>query len=284
MNAAEVPPEACDSHAHVFGAAGRLSVAGKVSYDLPVAQVEDYLSILDRNRLSRGVIVQPGAYGTDNSALLHALQNGEGRLRGIAAIDEAAAKGNVLAALAGQGVKGLRFTEVRDPSGSGRYRGTVGVDTLDHLAEEMRACGMHAQLWSPLGETIARADQLRASGMPVVLDHIGMVEVAAGLQQASFKALLDLLDEGWLWIKLSLCRLAKSPDYAEVRQFHDALVERAPARMLWASDWPFVRMTPAPDPGALLARFMAWVPDRRVQDMILVDNPAQLYGFEETSA
>jgi predicted TIM-barrel fold metal-dependent hydrolase len=242
--------------------------------------MDDYLAMLDAIGMARGVLVQPAVYGTDPAALMDALARSSGRLRGVAALNGEADAG-MLQALYQTGVRGLRFTEVADPVTGGRYRGTVGLEALDALAHDMRSIGLHAQLWSPLANILDNASRLRAYGLPVVLDHMAMVDVSVGLQQPGFQQLLELLDEDWLWVKLSLCRVSRAPDYSDIQPFHDALVERAPHRMLWASDWPFVRMDPAPDPNLLLGRFLMWVPDRSVRDLILACNPAQLYGFNQ---
>jgi predicted TIM-barrel fold metal-dependent hydrolase len=272
----------CDSHTHVFPPADRFPLAFETSYMPPPADIRQHLAMLDANGMTFGVVVQPGVYGTDPAALLDALECSGSRLHAVAAVD-GNTRADTLARLHEKGVRGLRFTEVRDPVSGGRYRGTVGADALPSLAAAMRDIGLHAQLWSPLSTTLSLADLLRSSGVPVVLDHMGMIDAAAGTDDRDFQTLLDLIDEGWLWVKLSLCRVAKRSDFADIRPFHDALISRAPERMLWASDWPFVRMDPAPDPETLRDMFLDWVPDRAIQTLILKENPARLYGFERTS-
>lgn len=269
---------ACDTHTHIFPI-DDFPFAFATSYSPPRADVGDHMTMLDAVGLTYGVIVQPGVYGTDPAALMDALARSGGLLRGVAAMNGDTVVATLRALHAG-GVRGLRFTEVRDPVTGGRYRGTVGLDALDTLAPDMRSTGLHAQLWSPLADILVNADRLRACGLPVVIDHMAMVDAAAGPQQPGFGQLLDLLDEGWMWVKLSLCRVSKAPGHGDIRPFHDALVTRAPDRMLWASDWPFVRMDPVPDARSLLARFMEWVPDRETRTAILVDNPGRLYGFK----
>ena len=93
---------------------------------------------------------------------------------------------------------------------------------------------------------------------------------------------MKALEAGDIWIKLSLCRVSKmAPDYADLKPFHEALVAANPQRLLWGSDWPFVRMgEQSPDAGQLLDLFAEWVPDAAIRHTILVDNPAALYGFD----
>src|SRR5262249_57305610 len=67
------PPNACDTHAHVFGPADRFPYAEDRSYTPPDAPLEKYLGMLDAVGFARGVLVQGSAHGRDNSAMLDAL-------------------------------------------------------------------------------------------------------------------------------------------------------------------------------------------------------------------
>jgi predicted TIM-barrel fold metal-dependent hydrolase len=54
--------------------------------------------------------------------------------------------------------------------------------------------------------------------------------------------------------------------------------------MLWGSDWPHVSLTPErmPDTGRLRNLIVDWAPEEAIRHMILVTNPARLYGFPES--
>ena len=68
--------------------------------------------------------------------------------------------------------------------------------------------------------------------------------------------------------------------YPDTAVFARALVEAAPERLLWGSDWPHVMIrTAMPNDGALFDVFAGWVPDAGLRKRILVDNPARLYDF-----
>ena len=58
-----------------------------------------------------------------------------------------------------------------------------------------------------------------------------------------------------------------------------AVVEAAPNRILWGTDWPHPNMAEMPDEGALLDLLGQIVPDETTRNMILVDNPQVLYDF-----
>ena len=48
---------------------------------------------------------------------------------------------------------------------------------------------------------------------------------------------------------------------------------------MWGSDCPFLRIDRRVDYGPMLAQLAAWVPDARQRRRILVDTPAELFGF-----
>lgn len=274
-----MPAGACDAHAHVFGSSERFPLALASSYAPPQAPFELYREMLDRIGADRGVLVQPAPYGTDAAALTDALRRGEGRLRGIA-VATAAIGDPELEALNAAGVRGLRFVEMRDLSGN-RFNGSVGLDELPGLAPRMRELGWHAQVWGRCDDVAARLPNLVALGVPLVLDHMGVPQVEEGPAGPSFRTLLSLVSEGRVWVKLSVCRVSqRAPDYDDARPFHDALVAANPDRLLWGSDWPFVRMGDrSPDVGRLVDLFFTWVGDETLRRTILVNNPAAIYGF-----
>jgi predicted TIM-barrel fold metal-dependent hydrolase len=234
--------------------------------------------MLDTVGIARAVLVQPAPYAQDHSALLDALKCGKGRLRGIATAS-ATSKDTELDQLRQQGVCGLRFTEARLPSGE-RYRGSIGTDELPLLATRMIECSMHAQVWPVFDALPELLQKLLPLNVPIVLEHMASLDVLRGVADPTFQLLLSLLREGRIWIKLTVCRRSKlAPQYADLRPFHDALVAANPNRLVWGSDWPFVRMTPAPDVAALLDLFGEWVGDTALRSAILVANPAMLYDF-----
>ncbi|WP_296942966.1 amidohydrolase [uncultured Massilia sp.] len=276
------PAGACDSHAHVFGPYARFPLAHAPSYAPPLAPAALHRGMLDILGAARGVLVQPAPYGHDASALLDALVQSGGRLRGVAVADATASEAQLRALFDG-GVRGLRFVEMRAPDGT-PYAGSVGIDQLLAMAPALRRVGLHAQLWAPVDDYPRLLPQLRAAGVAVVLDHMACLKPERGLADPAFQAVLAALRAGDAWVKLTLCRVSQqAPAYPDLRPFHDALLQANPARLLWGSDWPYVRMGErSPDAGALLDLFHDWVPDAALRRRILVDNPAALYGFPAT--
>ncbi|WAB95973.1 amidohydrolase family protein [Pseudomonas putida] len=275
-----VPAGACDVHSHVFGPLDTFP-PGPATYAIPLAAPGVYQKMLDSVGLDRGVLVQPAPYGTDTRALVNALGELAGRARGIAVADAGISDAS-LDALHRAGVRGLRFIEMLDPSSGKRYAGSIGVDTLRQLAPRMRERGWHAHIWAKAQDCPGVFESIRDLDMPIVFDHMGQFDVAAGVEGVAFQRFLSLFESGQVWTKLSLCRVSRqSPAYDELQPFHQALVNKRPDRLLWGSDWPFVRMAEqSPDVGQLLDVFMNWVGDDALIRQILVDNPAHLFGFD----
>jgi len=274
------PRGACDTHTHVFPAISDFPLSGPPSYTPPLAPASLHREMLDTVGVDHAVLVQPAPYGLDVSALVDALRQSRGRLRGVGTATSQTTD-DALGSMRTAGVCGLRFTEARLPSGE-RYRGSVAADELVAVAARMRSHDMHAQLWpSPdaVGELLDRTLPLN---VPLVIEHMGGVDIRRGIGDSGFQLLLALLREGRVWVKLTVCRRsAAAPDYPDLRAFHDALVKANPLRLLWGSDWPFVRMDArAPDVAQLLDLFGDWIIDESVRQSILVDNPKSLYHFE----
>jgi predicted TIM-barrel fold metal-dependent hydrolase len=98
----------------------------------------------------------------------------------------------------------------------------------------------------------------------------------------AFDAVLGHVREGTAWVKATLCRVPRGGAGIEaLRPLHDRLLAANPDRVLWGSDWPYVRMEPAPDAGAMLDLFLGWLGDANLARRILVENPAALFGFDD---
>src|SRR3954471_5901323 len=100
-----VRPGACDTHMHIFTpGVPMLPGSNMPAQDGSVARYRDMQM---RLRLTRTVIVQPTAYGCDNTVTLDAMQE-LGNARGVAVIDPAAPDTEI-ERLTKLGMRGLRF-------------------------------------------------------------------------------------------------------------------------------------------------------------------------------
>ena len=59
----------------------------------------------------------------------------------------------------------------------------------------------------------------------------------------------------------------------------DALVARAPDRLLWATNWPHPGQADPPTLERLAELRDRWLPTAELRQQVLVDNPAHLYDF-----
>jgi len=275
-----LPPNACDTHAHVFGPSDRFPYADDRSYTPPDAPLEKYLGVLDTIGFARGVLVQGSAHGRDNSAMLDALRRQPERLRGVAVAD-ADVSPDELRAWNAIGVRGLRFNHFFR-GGQLHYRGGIPLSAASRLAPVMAELGWHLQLWIDVKDLPETIPILQSLALPVVIDHMGRSDARAGTATPGFESLLRFVGAGGCWVKLSgahrISRVA--PDYPDAKSFHEALVAENPDRLVWGGDWPHPRMEEEmPDVGHLLDLFTAWTPDAAIRRRILVTNPQRLYGF-----
>jgi D-galactarolactone isomerase len=232
-----------------------------------------YREMQRRLGLTRTVIVQPTAYGFDNTVTLDAIA-GLGNARGVAVVDPAVSDGEI-ARLSQLGMRGLRFHMLPG--------GTLQWDALETMAARVAPFGWHLQFQFDASEFTTHAEQLAQLPCDIVIDHIGRFVAPVDLDDANVRAMRKLVDDGHCWIKLSAPyhgSRAAPPHYADVQPLALALIEQAPDRMLWASNWPHPSLKKDfPDEAELLDLLAEWAPDAATREKILVANPAQLYGF-----
>jgi predicted TIM-barrel fold metal-dependent hydrolase len=103
------------------------------------------------------------------------------------------------------------------------------------------------------------------------------------VESPGFQALIDLVTDGLAWVKISApYRISGLPNvpYQDVDPFAMALIKANPSRLLWGTDWPHPSIKQAvPNDGDLADLLLQWMPDISLAKLVLVDNPAALYGF-----
>lgn len=263
-----LPPRSCDSHGHIFPATDRYLTNNE---SMPLTPIDFFLDIHRQLGFERGVLVQGGAYKFDNTAMLDALDLYPDELRGVALVapDTPAAD---LEILASRNVKALRFTS----GGASKFV------SFPEIAPRMADLGLHAEMYVGMATFVDNAEQLLATRVPIVLDHLaGPFDPEQGVDSRVFRTFLEMLGAEDIWVKITPQRnSSKYPSFGDVRPFQDAMIKARPERMVWGSDWPFPNMSDkTPDIGKLLDLFGDWVTDEALRATILVDNPAALYGF-----
>ena len=275
-----LPGGACDCHAHICGPAAAYPYVAERIYTPPDATLGSYRHLLAVLGVERAVLVQPSVYGTDNRAMLAALRAAGPGFRGVAVVEPTITEGEV-AALHRAGVRGVRLNLVDRREG----RNVVPLALVRTLAQRIARFGWHIEFLVNLDEATGFADAVADLSVPIVLGHLGYPRAGAGewTQAKGFAQLLDLLADGRCWVKLTgPYRISTAPDlpYADVDAAAARLVEAAPGRLVWGSDWPHVMMKkPMPNDGPLCDLLARWIPDAETRRRILVENPSALYGF-----
>ncbi len=253
-----VVPLITDTHIHIYD--NRFPTAAAAVVHAPNASVAEYVEAFPDSR--RVVVVQPSAYGMDNRCQLDAIVEFERRgiaARGVMVVDAATSLAE-LERLDALGVCGARFHML--PGGA------VPWDHLRPVAERVASFGWHIQLQLNGRELRDRIHQLAELPTDLVVDHVGRFMPPVEVDSDEFTALLELLDTGRTWVKLS-APYESSPDLRLVEPLAATLIDAHPDRLVWASNWPH--------PGHDRATGV-WIPDG-AGDRILANNPARLYGF-----
>jgi predicted TIM-barrel fold metal-dependent hydrolase len=148
-------------------------------------------------------------------------------------------------------------------------------------------------MYAQLSVIEAMRKEISASPVPVVFDHFGGAQAAAGIGQSGFEVLLDLVRTGHAYVKVSApYRGSNAADYLDMAPLAQALIRANVHRVLWGTDWPHPDTSQAAgrkptdisplrqiDDGRVLNQFARWAPDAADRKTILVDNPRILYGF-----
>ena len=268
----KAPAGACDTHMHVYDK--KYPLAPTAVSAVPDAPVEGYQAVQRRLGLSRTVVVQPSAYGTDNRCTLEAVAKlGKEKARGIAVVDDKVSA-EELRRLSDGGMRGVRFHML--PGGA------LPWEILDRVAARVQDAGWHVQLQLDGRLLPEREAQVRSWPGRIVIDHVGKFLEPVPVDHPAFRCLLRLVESSRVWVKLSApYEVSKMgpPRYDDVGRLAKALVKAAPERMLWASNWPHPSVKEKPDDAVLLDLLLDWAPDERTRQRILVDNPAELYAF-----
>ena len=271
----KAPPLTCDAHCHVFGPMDRYPYAVTRPYTPPEAPFDMCQSLHERLGIGRGVIVNATPYGRDNRVMTDAIAESGGRYRGIANIDERMTD-RELEALAEGGVAGCRFTFLA------RLGGRPDMRAFDRLVARIAPLHWHVDLYLDAKDLGEFAPRLQKLPIPYVIDHMGLVDASAGLRQPGFMALVALLarDEN-CWMKITGPeRVSKTgPPFHDAVPFANTLIEAAPDRVLWGTDWPHPNVPHMPNDGDLVDLVPRFAPAADVQRRLLVANPARLYRF-----
>ncbi|QIZ37274.1 amidohydrolase [Saccharopolyspora sp. ASAGF58] len=267
--------QACDAHIHVLDA--RFPRIPDPAAPLPAkSTIDDYLRVRETFGTTRAVVVQAKNFGTDNRAMLDAVQRLGPDGRGVVVLTPLVSD-DELRVLAAQGVRGVRFS-VWNPDDA-----VVRIDMIPALARRIAELGWHIQVHLSGEQIVRHASMLASLPCHLVVDHMARLPPGQGTEHQAFSIVRRLIDAGRTWVKLSgpyLNTATPRPDYSDASRVARAFVAAAPERLVWGSDWPHVTERENPPDDRQLRRLLdEWVPRPEDRRRILVENPEILYGF-----
>jgi D-galactarolactone isomerase len=238
--------------------------------------VEDYRALQERLGLERVVVVQANAYGDDNTVVLESIRKIGKGAKGVAVVKPDVGDAE-LDRLTKGGMVAVRIMTL--------HGGMLGFDVMDAVMQRVHPFGWHANIQLDGRDLSKYEAQIKRLPGKFVIDHTGKFLEPVSTGSKEFRSLLNLVETGRCWVKLSApyeTSKTGGPKYEDVGRLAKALVKKAPERMLWASNWPHpsVPKEKRPSDEDLLDLLLDWAPDEAVRRKILVDNPAELYGFK----
>ncbi|CAN5771500.1 amidohydrolase family protein [soil metagenome] len=259
-----------DCHAHIF------------LHDMPVSRnawtqtdygftAQDFIDTLDRHGVHFGVMSGLSITGYYNDYMISELRR-HSRLRGTAIVAPGTER-YILERMRDDGVVGIRLQLARQAQ-------LPDLRDDDHrlLFRRVRDLGwhVHVAIEGPMLRPVL--DALNETGVDIVIDHFGHPDPADPLNCDGFGAMLESIDLGRTWVKMSAGFRLLGPSAWQSGAAGDAEAEAiasevaaelmrrvGPQRLLWGSDCPFVGYEGRITYQYALDRLNAWVPDPRVR-------------------
>jgi predicted TIM-barrel fold metal-dependent hydrolase len=263
-----------DCHTHIFGPYADYPLPPDAIYRPPAAPFAELRALHAALGITHGVLVQGACYGDDHLAVLDALDASAGTYRGVALIDPEIDEAR-LAQMHARGVRGIRLGLMS------HLGGRADPGRMLALLGRIRPYGWHALVHGRLPDVVDALDTLAPPGVTLVIDHMARVDAADGVGYPGFRALEAFLALPHIWIKLSGADRITGSDagFDAALPVARRLLEAAPDRAIWGSDWPHPNIAyPRPDEGQLLAWIRDVCGDAHTADAVLRRNPARLYA------
>lgn len=278
----KLPAGAVDAHCHVFGPGDQFPYAPERKYTPCDASKAQLFALRDKLGFAKNVIVQATCHGSDNRALVDALQASNGKARGVATVNRHVTDAE-LQEMHAAGVRGTRFNFVK------RLADFTPREVLLDIANRIAPLGWHVVVYFEAQDLPELYDFFTALPTTVVVDHMGRPDVSKPVDGPEFALFIKMMREHQnIWSKVSCPeRLSvtgpraingEQHAYQDVIPFARYLVEQFPDRVLWGTDWPHPNLKDhMPDDGLLVDYIPHIAPCPDLQQKLLVDNPNRLY-------
>jgi predicted TIM-barrel fold metal-dependent hydrolase len=273
------PPKSCDCQFHIYADATAYPTRPQPPYPPIDASFGDAQKMHRALGFERGVIVHSAIYGSDHRLLLDSLEGSaaRGNYRATANIDDSV-DDRQMARLSAAGVMAARINFVR------YLTMTPGANAVARIFDRLREIGWHARLHVVGDDLVEHAAFLRSvKDVPMVIEHMGHVDFARGLEQPACRFILEMLRHQNCWMMASNGNRDSTMEsgWDDAVPYGNAFIAAAPDRTIWGTDWPHPqwpkRMMNDAEEVELFYRYVDY--DPALIQKILVDNPARLYGF-----
>ena len=253
------PAGAIDTHTHIFGPNAEYPYSAKRPYTPPDAPLAMFRALHEKIGVQRAVIVNATVHGFDNRVVTDAIAASNGKYKGIANINNAMSDAD-LAALDKAGIRGCRFAFLK------RLGGVGDINAFKKLVDRVAAIGWHVDVYLEQGSIREFIPILSALPTTYVIDHMGTIDAGKGLDDPEFKALLDLQkNDQKCWVKITGLERASAagPPFHDSVPFAKSLIENAPDRVIWGTDWPHPNVKIMPNDGDLVDLVPLYAPELR---------------------
>ena len=258
-----------DAHAHLFTREMPLNdqPRHRPSYDFTC---EDYLATLDKHGVRYGVIAAASPWSDYNDYTIDSVR-GNPRLRGTVIVKPSVER-YILEQMKKDGMVGVRLPLIGLSSPpdltSFEYR---------RLFKRIADLDWHLHLHVEAERLPEVMPLLLASGMKLVIDHLGRVPRGDCPDGVAFRTIVAAVATGRTWIKASgPHRVASSVEILRL-----LAVEVGDDRLVWASDCPFVGEESRISYQGTLDWLKEALPDPATQRKVMSTNALALYGFND---
>jgi predicted TIM-barrel fold metal-dependent hydrolase len=267
--------EKIDCHNHIFDPA-RFPYRDDTGYRPSMQEIgtaAQFAHVMDACGVQHALLVGPtSGYRTDNRCMLDAIARGGNRFKGIAVVDHDVTR-QALTDMKRAGVVGVAFNPAME--------GIEVMNETDSLFNTLAEFEMFVQIQVTGDQLVALEPLIARTVTRVLIDHCGRPDVAAGINQPGFQALLRLADAGRTVVKISGLQKFSQLDYPyeDAQPFASKILRTfGPDRCVWGSDWPFLRSPVRMDYAPLLTPLQRLIPDADARRRVLWDTPRSLFG------
>jgi D-galactarolactone isomerase len=270
-----MPAGAIDTQMHAY-LDGFAAQPGGMPLPKGRAGVAEYRAVMDWLGIERVVVTQGNAHQFDNKNLLAALTSLGPTSRGVALVTDETSVAE-LERLHAAGVRGARIMDL--PGGA------VGLDRLGEVNARVSGLGWCVAVQfdgSHIPEHLPMLERIEGR---YIIDHHGKFFCGVTPDDPRVEAVKRLIDRGNCYFKLAACYESSKfgpPHYEDIGKVAKAIVAFAPERVIWGTNWPHnaaTREEDYPDDAHLLDLLLDWAPAVADRRRILVENPADLFGF-----